>query len=114
LLISYSYRTGLNYTRALTAAGLIIVVIVVTCLTTYISWKSLKSVDDEGFTKKLCELNLNKSGSGNHCETTVNTMFSKIIVGCNFMIKYQISLIHGRSRNFLLFHSSSLAHHKLG
>jgi hypothetical protein len=72
----FYFRIGLNYSRALRAAGLVIAIVVITCLTAYISWKSLKSVDDRGFVKKLWELNLNNYGSGNRYENSSKTRHS--------------------------------------
>jgi hypothetical protein len=58
------FRIGLSYSRAFIAGGVVIAFVAVTCLTAYISWKSLKSVDDRRFVKKLWKLNLNNYGSG--------------------------------------------------
>jgi hypothetical protein len=64
------FRVRLNYREAFKAAGLIIAVVLVTSLTVYISWESLKSLDDTGFVKELQKPNLNINGSGNQYENT--------------------------------------------
>lgn len=67
------FRVGLTYSGAFKATGLIIAAVLITSLTVYISWESLKSLDDRGFVKELQKLNLNITGSGNQYENTGKT-----------------------------------------
>lgn len=64
------FRVRLNYSGAFKATGLITAVVLITSLTVYISWESLKSLDDTGFVKELQKLNLNINGSGNQYKNT--------------------------------------------
>lgn len=67
-LLIENKRVRLNYSGRFKATGLIIAVVLITSLTVYISWESLKSLDDTGFVKELQKLNLNINGSGNQYE----------------------------------------------
>jgi hypothetical protein len=67
------FRIELNYTGALKAAGSIIAVVLITSLTVYISWESLKSLDERGFVKELLKWNSNIDGSGNQFGSTGKT-----------------------------------------
>jgi len=70
------FRVGLTHSGAFKATGLIIAVVLITSLTVYISWESLKSLDDRGFVKELQKLDLNVTGSGNQYEITGKTIRS--------------------------------------
>jgi len=75
------FRVGLTHSGAFKATGLIIAVVLITSLTVYISWESLKSLDDRSFVKDIRKLNLDVTGSGNQYVNTGKTRRSSRVRG---------------------------------
>ncbi|XP_069703819.1 chitinase-3-like protein 2 isoform X1 [Periplaneta americana] len=122
-LLIENKRPGTNIHRSLTTVGLIVTVAIVTSFAVYVSWKSLKTIEDRSLLKKLWKMNSNNSGSVEmiHHRTKMYGLAMKQYIDSNQSDKSvsvttnkPSSVNHGNSRPFKLVCYYSLPNNGTG